>query len=104
MSAGASNASAFQISGTLLLAIKDSAGMLSVVTFTMGALMYYYVLLSIKTHPPVVIRLGYCGSCIIAFMHLANDIWPANSIFDGLHFVAASNRLAGNGSGGLADR
>src|SRR5665648_75777 len=43
MLAGPSNASSFQISGTLLLAIKDSAGQLSVVAFTLGGLMYYYV-------------------------------------------------------------
>jgi hypothetical protein len=50
-SAGAANASPFQISGTLLLAVKDSAGMLSVITFTMGALMYYYVFYRSKLIP-----------------------------------------------------
>jgi hypothetical protein len=49
--AGAANASAFQISGTLLLAVKDSAGMLSVIAFTLGALMYYYVLFQSKLIP-----------------------------------------------------
>jgi hypothetical protein len=50
-SAGPSIASSFQISGPLLLSIKDSAGMLSVITFTMGALMYYYVFYRSKLIP-----------------------------------------------------
>ena len=50
-SAGAANASPFQISGTLLLAVKDSAGMLSVIAFTMGALLYYYILFRSKLIP-----------------------------------------------------
>ncbi len=50
-SAGTSIASSFQISGTLLLSIKVSAGMLSVITFTMGALMYYYVFYRSKLIP-----------------------------------------------------
>jgi hypothetical protein len=50
-SAGTANASPFQISGSLLLAVKDSAGMLSVITFTMGALMYYFILFRSKLIP-----------------------------------------------------
>ena len=41
--AGASNATLFQVSGTLLLAIKTWAGQLAVIAFTLGILMYYYV-------------------------------------------------------------
>jgi hypothetical protein len=49
--AGASNASLFQVSGTILLAIKTWAGQLSVIAFTMGALMYYYVFYQSKLVP-----------------------------------------------------
>ena len=102
--AGASNASSIQISGTLILAVKDWAGQLGVIAFTLGGLMYYYRIFSIETDPAMVIRLGHSGSCLIACSRLVNHIWPDNSFFDGLHFNATSNRLAGNGSGGLADR
>lgn len=48
---GASNATSYQISGTLLLAVKDSAGQFGVVAFTLGGLMYYYVLYRSKLIP-----------------------------------------------------
>ena len=40
---GAPGASSFQASGASLLAVGDWAGQLSVIAFTLGALMYYYV-------------------------------------------------------------
>ncbi len=49
--AGASNASLFQISGTVLLAIKTWAGQLGVIAFTLGAFMYYYVFFQSKLIP-----------------------------------------------------
>jgi hypothetical protein len=49
--AGASNASLFQVSGTLLLAIKTWAGQLAVIAFTLGVLMYYYVFYQSKLIP-----------------------------------------------------
>ncbi len=102
--AGASNASLFQMSGTLLLAVKKWAGQLGVIAFTMGALMYYYVFYQSKLVPRWYIRLGFSGSCIIACSRLVGDIWPDNSFFDGFHFIAASNSRARNGSCGMADR
>ncbi len=49
--AGASNASLFQASGTSLLAVRDWAGKLSIIAFTLGALMYYYVFYQSKLVP-----------------------------------------------------
>jgi hypothetical protein len=49
--AGAANASVFQASGTTLLAIKGWAGELAVISFTLGALMYYYVFYRSKLVP-----------------------------------------------------
>jgi hypothetical protein len=48
---GASNASLFQVSGTLLLAIKTWAGQLAVIAFTLGGLMYYYIFYQSKLIP-----------------------------------------------------
>ena len=102
--ADASNASSYQISGTLLLAVKDSAGQLSVVAFTLGGLMYYYVLFRSKLIPRWLSGWGIVGVASSLICILVNDIWSANSIFDGFHFIATPNRLAGNGPGGMADR
>ena len=87
VTAGASNASLYQSSGTLLLAVKTWAGQLGVIAFTTGAMMYYYCILSIKTRSSMAIRLGYSGSCIIACIRLVSDSWPVNSFFDGFHFI-----------------
>ena len=83
-SAGAANASPFQISGTLLLAIKDSAGMLSVVTFTMGALMYYYVFYRSKLIPRWLSGWGIVGAalslaCILLTMF--GQLIPFSTVF-----------------------
>jgi hypothetical protein len=83
-SAGAANASPFQISGTLLLAVKDSAGMLSVVTFTMGALMYYYVFYRSKLIPRWLSGWGIVGAalslaCILLTMF--GQLIPFSTVF-----------------------
>ncbi len=49
--AGAPSASSFQASGISLLAVGDWAGQLSVIAFTLGALMYYYVFSRSKLIP-----------------------------------------------------
>jgi hypothetical protein len=51
VTAGASNASLYQISGTVLLAVKNWAGMLGVIAFTMGGLSYYIVFYQSKLVP-----------------------------------------------------
>jgi hypothetical protein len=83
-SAGTANASPFQISGTLLLAVKDSAGMLSVVTFTMGALMYYYVLFRSKLIPRWLSGWGIVGAalslaCIL--LTIFGQLIPFSTVF-----------------------
>jgi hypothetical protein len=52
--AGASSASVYQVSGTVLLAIKEWAGQLGVIAFTVGALMYYSVLYRSKLVPRLI--------------------------------------------------
>ena len=102
--AGASNASLFQVSGALLLAIKEWAGQLGVIAFTLGALMYYFVFYPIETRSSMAVRLGSSGSSILACSRLVDGIRPDDSFFDGLHSPAASHSRAGNGSCGMADR
>lgn len=82
--AGESNASSFQISGTLLLAVKDSAGLLSVVTFTMGALMYYYVLFRSKLIPRWLSGWGIVGvalSLVCALLTIFGQLIPFSTVF-----------------------
>jgi hypothetical protein len=82
--AGVSNASSFQISGTLLLAVKDSAGMLSVVTFTMGALMYYYVLFQSKLIPRWLSGWGIVGAALTlacALLTIFGQLVPFSTFF-----------------------
>ncbi|MBE3038940.1 MAG: DUF4386 domain-containing protein, partial [Chloroflexi bacterium] len=62
--AGASNASIFQVSGTLLLAIKKWAGQLGVIAFTMGALMYYYIFYQSRLVPRLISGWGFLGAAL----------------------------------------
>jgi hypothetical protein len=82
--AGASNASSFQISSTLLLAVKDSAGLLSVVTFTMGALMYYYVFYRSKLIPRWLSGWGFVGAALslgCALLTIFGQLIPFSTVF-----------------------
>ena len=81
---GASNAPSHQISGILLLAVKDSAGMLSVITFTMGALMYYYVFYRSKLIPRWLSGWGIVGAslslaCIL--LTIFGQLIPFSTVF-----------------------
>ncbi|MBU2535380.1 MAG: DUF4386 domain-containing protein [Chloroflexi bacterium] len=62
--AGASNASLFQASGTSLLAVRDWAGKLSIIAFTVGALMYYYVFYQSKLIPRWLSGWGFLGAAL----------------------------------------
>jgi hypothetical protein len=62
--AGASNASIFQASGTSLLAVRDWAGKLSIIAFTLGALMYYYVFYQSKLVPRWLSGWGFLGAAL----------------------------------------
>jgi hypothetical protein len=82
--AGASNASSFQISGTLLLAVKDSAGLLSVVAFTLGALMYYYVFYRSKLIPRWLSGWGFLGAALslaCALLTIFGQLIPFSTVF-----------------------
>jgi len=82
--AGASNASSYQISGTLLLVVKDSAGLLSVIAFTMGALMYYYVFFRSKLIPRWLSGWGFVGAALslaCALLTIFGQIIPFSTVF-----------------------
>jgi len=82
--AGASNASSFQISGTLLLAVKDWAGQLGVIAFTLGALMYYSVFFQSKLIPRWLSGWGFLGvalSLAAALLVIFGQIIPFSTVF-----------------------
>ena len=62
--AGAPDASLFQASGTSLLAVRDWAGKLSIIAFTLGALMYYYVFYQSKLVPRWLSGWGFLGAAL----------------------------------------
>jgi hypothetical protein len=81
---GASNASSFQISGTLLLAVKDSAGLLSVITFTIGALMYYCVFYRSKIIPRWLSGWGFVAAALslaCALLTIFGQLIPFSTVF-----------------------
>ena len=82
--AGASNASLFQVSGALLLAIKEWAGQLGVIAFTMGALMYYYVFYQSKLVPRFISGWGFLGaasSLAAALLTVSGLMIPFSTVF-----------------------
>jgi hypothetical protein len=82
--AGASNASLFQVSGTILLAIKTWAGQLGVVAFTVGALMYYYVFYQSKLVPRWLSGWGFLGAALslaAALLTISGQIIPFSTVF-----------------------
>ena len=82
--AGASNASLFQASGTILMAIKTWAGQLGVVAFTLGALMYYYVFYQSKLVPRWLSGWGFLGAALslaAALLTIFGQIIPFSTVF-----------------------
>ena len=82
--AGASNASIIQVSGTTLLAIKKWAGELSVIAFTLGALMYYYVFYQSKLVPRWLSGWGFlaaAASLAAVLLSISGQIVPFSTIF-----------------------
>ncbi len=101
--AGGLNASSFQISGTLLLAVKNWAGQLGVIAFTLGASDVLFCIFPIKLIPRWLSGWGFLGvalSFVAALLTIFGQIIP----FSTFSFITTSNRLAGNGSCGMADR
>jgi hypothetical protein len=81
---GASNASSFQVSGTLLLAVKNWAGLLSVVTFTVGGLMYYSVLYRSKLIPRWLSGWGLVAAALsltCALLTIFGQLLPFSTVF-----------------------
>jgi hypothetical protein len=82
--AGASNASLFQVSGTLLLAIKTWAGQLGVIAFTLGALMYYSVFFQSKLIPRWLSGWGLiaaASSLAAALLVIFGQLVPFSTVF-----------------------
>ncbi len=87
--AGASNASLFQVLGTLLLAIKTWAGQLGVIAFTLGALMYYYVFYQSKLTPRWLTGWGLiaaASSLAAALLVIFGQLAPFSTVFLILQF------------------
>ena len=88
--AGASNVSLFQASGTILLAIKEWAGQLGVIAFTLGALMYYYVFYQSKLIPRWLSGWGLIGAALslaAALLTIFGQIIPLSPVFMILHLT-----------------
>ena len=82
--AGASNASMFQVSGIALLAIKEWAGQLWVVAFTVGAMMYYSVFYQSKLVPRWFSGWGFlaaAASLAAALLAISGLIVPFSTVF-----------------------
>jgi len=81
---GASNASLYQVSGTVLLAIKTWAGQLGVIAFTLGALMYYYVFYQSKLIPRWLSGWGLIAavsSLAAALLVILGQLVPFSTVF-----------------------
>jgi hypothetical protein len=84
VTAGASNASLYQISGTVLLAVKNWAGMLGVIAFTMGGLSYYIVFYQSKLVPRWLSGWGLVAvafSLASALLTLLGMLVPLSTVF-----------------------
>jgi len=82
--AGAPDASLFQASGASLLAVRDGAGQLSMIAFTMGALMYYYLFYQSKLITRWLSGWGFIGaaSCLAAaLLSMFGLIVPMKPVF-----------------------
>ena len=82
--AGASNASLYQVSGTVLLAIKTWAGQLGVIAFTLGAMMYYYVFYQSKLIPRWLSVWGFIGASLslaAALLTIFGLLVPFSTVF-----------------------
>jgi hypothetical protein len=84
VTAGASNAPLYQISGTLLLAVKTWAGQLGVIAFTTGAMMYYYVFYQSKLVPRWLSGWGILAAALSlasALLAIAGLLTPLSTVF-----------------------
>ena len=82
--AAASNASSYQISGTLILAVKGWAGQLGVIAFTLGGLMYYSVFFQSRLIPRWLSGWGILGvalSLTAAVLTIFGQMIPFSTVF-----------------------
>jgi len=82
--AGASNASLYQVSGTLLQTVKTWAGQLSVLAFITGAMMYYYVFYQSKLVPRWLSGWGFLGAALSlasAVLAIFGLLIPLSTVF-----------------------
>ena len=82
----------YQVSATVLMAIKEWAGQLGVIAFTVGALMYYSVLYRSKLIPRWISGWGILAAASSLAAALLTIIWPGGSFFHGFRAPAASHR------------
>jgi hypothetical protein len=86
--AGASNASLYQVSGTLLQTVKTWAGQLGVIAFTVGGMMYSYVFYQSKLVPRWISGWGFLGfavtlaSALLAIFGLLIPLSPVFIVFN----------------------
>ena len=74
----------FQVSGTALLAIKEWAGQLGVIAFTVGALMYYSVFYQSKLVPRWLSGWGFlaaASSLAAALLTISGLLVPFSTVF-----------------------
>jgi hypothetical protein len=82
--AGASSAPLFQATSNALLAIKKWAGQLAVITFTVGAMMYYYVFYRSKLVPRWLSGWGFLAavsSLAAVLLSISGQIVPFSTVF-----------------------
>ena len=82
--AGTSSLPVYQVSATVLLAIKQWAGQLGVIAFTVGALMYYSVLYRSKLVPRLISGWGILGaasSLAAALLTISGLMIPFSTVF-----------------------
>jgi hypothetical protein len=85
---GASNASLYQISGTLLMAVKTWAGQMGVFAFTLGCLLYYIIFYQSKLVPRWLSGWGILGaalslaSALLAIFGLLIPLSPVFIVFN----------------------
>jgi len=81
---GASNTPLFRVPGTLLLAVDNWAGQLSVIAFAVGALMYYYVFYQSKLVPRWLSIWGFLAAALSladALLCIFSCIIPFSLVF-----------------------
>ncbi len=103
--AGPVAGSSSQVVGDTLLAVRDWAfGFLGLLAFGIGALMYYYLLYPLETHPALAIGLGSHRSRADARVDRIRRLHARIRADVGQHVAQRPDRPPGDGPGDLAHR